>query len=315
MRFDEAAFASNLQHDREPNPPRTLPQDAAWLDDASFKIIQGAAEERLTDIPPGTVNSTITSPPYFRQKDYQHVSQLGWERTVGDYIERMRVILELMYLATADTGACFIVIGDTYVKKSLQLVPQRMAIAAQECGWVVRNDLVWEKLDAPPDNAQDRWRFTHEHILFLTKRPSRYRFNVDAIRVPYSKSTLGRWGSGQAYGGSKATGESGPRGQRFARGRTFQLNPHGTIARDVLRHATARSPLAHFATYPVSLVEPLVLATTAPRDIVLDPFAGTGTTGVAALANSRRFLGIELNKKHALLASRRLAQMKSPRLT
>lgn len=163
-----------------------------------------------------------------------------------------------------------------------------------------------KKPDAAPDGAGDRWRFSHEHVLFLTKAARGYKFRADAIRVPYSPQTVRRWSAGQRYGGGKAGDEAGPRGQRFKRGKTFRLNDKGTLPTDVIGCATARSRLDHFATFPLELVEKFVLATTDPGDLVFDPFAGTATTGVAALRNGRRFAGIELNPAYAGIARDRL---------
>jgi DNA modification methylase len=215
-------------------------------------------------------------------------------------------VFDGLFRVTKPMGSCFFVVGDTYVNKSLQLVPQRLAIAACDAGWTLRNDLIWSKSDAAPDGAADRWRFAHEHILFLTKQARGYTFHADEIRVPYSPVTLRRWANGQQYGGDKAQDEAGPKGQRFKRGKTFKLHEKGTLPRDVVECATARSRLDHFATFPLDLIEQFVLATSNKGDLVFDCFAGTATTGVAALRNQRRFLGIELNAEYAKIARDRL---------
>src|SRR5439155_11837721 len=85
-------------------------------------------------------------------------------------------------------------IGDTYLKQKLLLVPHRIALAADEVGWTVRNDLIWSKLDPPPESPRNRWRSSHEHILFLSKQRGNYTFNADAIRVAYADATIKRWG-------------------------------------------------------------------------------------------------------------------------
>jgi DNA modification methylase len=273
---------------------------------AAAAVWNGSCETELARVAPGSVQSTVTSPPYFRQKDYHAKGQFGWETTVGEYVAKMGGVFEQLLRATKPTGCCFFVVGDTYVNKALQLVPQRLALAACEVGWTIRNDLVWAKTDAAPDGATDRWRFSHEHILFLTKAARGYTFNADAIRVPYSPVTVRRWAGGQRYGGAKARDEAGPQGQRFKRGKTFKLHEKGTIPKDVVACATARSRLDHFATFPLELVEQFVLATSSPGDLIFDPFAGTATTGVAALRNGRRFLGIELNPDYARMARERL---------
>ena len=75
-------------------------------------------------------------------------------------------------------------VGDTYEKQKLLLVPHRIALAAAELGWTVRNDLIWNKTDPPPESPRNRWRSGHEHILFLTRQSGGYKFSADAIRVP-----------------------------------------------------------------------------------------------------------------------------------
>ena len=90
---------------------------------------------------------TVTSPPYFRHRDYGVNGQLGREATVHEYIKNIRGVLEELLRVTAETGACFFVVGDTYQKQKLLLVPHRIALAADEIGWTVRNDLIWSKLD------------------------------------------------------------------------------------------------------------------------------------------------------------------------
>ena len=275
-------------------------------------IVEGSAEVKLAELDDGTVQTTVTSPPYYRQKDYHADRQIGWEASVGAYVEKLKAIFAGLWRVTVSSGSCFFVVGDTYANKSLQLVPQRLALAACECGWTLRNDLIWAKSDAAPDGAADRWRFSHEHILFLTKRPRGYKFHADQIRVPYSPVTLRRWADGQKYGGDKARDEAGPQGQRFKRGKTFRLNGKGTIARDVIECATARSRLDHFATFPLELVEQFVLATTDKGDVVLDPFAGTATSGVAAVRNGRSFIGIELNREYTKIARERLKTAGKP---
>jgi site-specific DNA-methyltransferase (adenine-specific) len=105
------------------------------------RIICGDAKQALSTLPDGLVNLTVTSPPYFRHRDYGVDGQLGREATVDDYIKNIRGVLEGLLRVTADTGSCFFVVGDTYQKHKLLLVPHRLALAADEIGWLVRNDL------------------------------------------------------------------------------------------------------------------------------------------------------------------------------
>lgn len=274
--------------------------------DKHWRLIQGNALEQLPRLPSGFIDATITSPPYYRQKDYGVAHQLGWETHLDQYIFKLTAVFTELLRMTKDSGVCFVILGDSYAKRSMQLVPQRAAIAAVDCGWTLRNDLVWAKSDPAPGGGDNRWRFTHEHILFLTKRPSGYKFNNSAIRVPYSARTVTRWGKGQTYGGPKARSKADAAGQRFARGKAFQLNPAGTLPPDVLAHSTARSNLAHYATFPIELIERFILAATDPGDVIFDPFSGTSTTGVAAIRHRREYVGVELSSLYYSMGVRRL---------
>ena len=137
----------------------------------------------------------------------------------------LRGVLESLLRVTSDTGACFFVVGDTYERQKLLLVPHRLALAADEIGWTVRNDLIWSKLDPPPESPRNRWRCGHEHVLFLTKRPGKYTFHADAIRVPYADATKRRWGNGQVYGGPKSERRPNDKASRMRHGKTFTAEP------------------------------------------------------------------------------------------
>jgi site-specific DNA-methyltransferase (adenine-specific) len=290
--------------DKQPDSWITSPE----MPMSMWHLIPGCALVTLSKLPSSAIDATITSPPYFRQKDYGVKDQMGWESSLDQYLAKLRIIFSELLRVTASTGTCFFVIGDSFARRSMQLVPQRAAIIAVETGWTLRNDLIWAKTDAAPGcSSGNRWRFTHEHVLFMSKSSNEYKFDAASIRVPYNERTIRRWGNGQTYGGRKAGAEAGAQTQRFARGKSFRLNPEGTLPSDVLVHSTARSKHDHYATFPLGLIERFVLATTDPGDVVLDPFMGTGTTGVGALKHGRKFLGIELSPTYLTIARERLA--------
>lgn len=261
-----------------------------------------------------SVDLTVTSPPYFQQKDYGDDRQIGWESSRDEYLRKMTRFMQLLWGLTAPSGSAFVVIGDSYCRGTMQLIPQRLACIAADLGWHIRNDLIWSKTDAAPGRAPNRWRFTHEHVLFLTKSPNAYVFDEPVIRQPYSTATLKRWGRGQRYGGPKASrqpAESSKKGKskgnRLPAGKSFVLNPEGTMPSDVIQMASGRSKFKHYATFPLALAETFVVAASGPDALVFDPFTGTGTTGEAALRRGRRFLGIELSAEYAEIARGRLS--------
>jgi DNA modification methylase len=278
------------------------------MKEPQWRIHLGCALEKIQQIPSCSIATTVSSPPYYRQKDYGIPEQIGWEKSLEEYLEKLRFLLTELMRVTSPSGSCFFVIGDSYIRRALQLVPHRTAIISTEVGWTLRNDIIWAKSDAAPGRETDRWRFTHEHVLFMSKKATHYTFNSSKIRVPYSERTVQRWGAGQSYGGKKARLIADPKSQRFGKGKSFKLNPEGTLPPDVLYHASAKSVFNHYATFPEPLIERFILATTLPGDLVFDPFTGSGTTGLAALKNGRRFLGIEISPAYRSIALERLSQ-------
>lgn len=154
--------------------------------------------------------------------------------------------------------------------KDLIGIPWRVAIALQEDGWFLRQDIIWSKPNPMPESVTDRCTRAHEY-LFLLSKSRRYRFDVDAIAEP---------------------GTTSARRQR----------------RSVWTIVPKTFPGAHFATFPEELVEPCVLAGSRPRGKVLDPFLGSGTTAVVALGLGRAAVGIELNPEYAQIARRRIEE-------
>ena len=281
--------------------PRTV--KSFFGSNAGYAIVTGDCRKLLVSVPDESVDLTVTSPPYFQQKDYDSTQQIGWDQSRDEYLNAIGTVLGELLRVTRPTGSVFIVIADTYKNKSLQLIPQAVALIASDIGWTIRNDLIWSKTDAAPENVVDRWRYSHEYIFFMVKKPTGYTFEMDSVRVPYADVTLKRWGKGQKYGGQKSSETAGPRGQRFRRGKSFSLNSKGALPPDVLSYATSRSPHTHYATYPPSLVKTFVEATSVPGGIVLDPFVGSGTTGRVAVECGRRFLGFDVNASYAEIAA------------
>lgn len=173
-------------------------------------------------------------------------------------------------------------------------------------GWTLRNDIIWHKTDPPAESVKTRWRSGHEHIRFLTKSRSGYRFNDSTIGEPYLPSTLARWGNGQRYGGRKSSSRTNEQDSRMRHDRSLTLNPNGCIPVDVWTLPAGNSHARHYATFPTDFVEPIVGACTNEGDLVFDPFGGTGTACFVAAKMNRRYLMEELNPEYAAIAKERL---------
>ena len=176
----------------------------------------------------------------------------------------------------------------SFKAKDLLGVPWLLAFALRADGWYLRSDIIWAKPNPMPESVTDRPTSAHEHV-FLLAKSSRYFYDADAIREsePGARTDFAPMGSRNASVGDAVNDRRTVMGDWQ---RTGSRNK-----RNVWEIATQPYAEAHFATFPPKLVEPCILAGSRPGDVVLDPFAGSGTTGVVALRHDRSFIGIELN--------------------
>ena len=182
--------------------------------------------------------------------------------------------------------------------KNLIGIPWRVAFALQDDGWILRNDIIWAKPNAMPESVTDRLSNRHEHLFLFAKKP-RYWFDLDPIREPHA-SEPGREGE-NFMRGQKSLRPVGPNSGNYSEG--------GRNPGDVWTIATQPFAEAHFATFPPALPERCIQAGCKPGGTVLDPFSGSGTTGLAAARHGRRYVGIDLNRDYLDLSLRtRLAQ-------
>jgi site-specific DNA-methyltransferase (cytosine-N4-specific) len=175
-------------------------------------------------------------------------------------------------------------------------VPWRAAFALQDDGWILRNAIIWHKPNAMPESVRDRLSGTYEHI-FLFAKSSRYWFDLDPIREEYSPAGLAR----RMYGftGDSATYAAQLRpGSALRDGGVIPANPLGRNPGTVWTMPTQPFPGAHFATFPPALPLRCILAGCKPGGTVLDPFNGSGTTGLAAQRLGRRYIGIDISREY-----------------
>jgi DNA modification methylase len=315
-----------------------------WLDD----IHQGNSFEMLEELPSDSVHCVVTSPPYWGLRDYGDENQMGLESSVSEYIDKLVDLGEELERVVRDDGCWWLNIGDVFAqdsidigeselpRKSKLLLPHRVAIALAESGWVVRSDVVWSKPNPMPHSTSDRLNEEKEFV-FQLANSSDYWFDLDAIREPYSESSIDRIES-DAPILNRATeeySESTPidGGANYSR----EINPGGKNPGDVWEATVPTFSEAHFAVYPEELVERPIKASCPPEvcsdcgqpyvrtedtdstwestcgcdtgesgpGIVLDPFMGSGTTAAVAKRLGRRFIGFELNPDYVAMAQKR----------
>jgi DNA modification methylase len=293
-------------------------------------IIIGDVRTALSSIPDGSVQTCITSPPYWGLRDYGNDEQLGLESTPDEYVANMVAVFAEVWRVLADDGTLWLNLGDSYAgggrggqskekrsenwqptyslhghvpdglkSKDLVGIPWRVAFALQSDGWWLRQDIIWHKPNPMPESVTDRCTKAHEYVFLLTKS-ARYYFDNDAIKEPSANlgTTNIRFG-GNKYGDSDDPKHATKSGNTYVDSGTRNKRTVWTINTKPFKGA-------HFAVMPEALVEPCILAGSKPDDLVLDPFAGSGTVGVVALRHGRNFVGTELNPDYAEIARQRI---------
>jgi len=196
--------------------------------DDQVTLHHGDSLKVLSTLPDASVDSCVTSPPYFGLRDYGEPGQYGLEKTPAEYVETMRALFAEVRRVLADVGTLWLNLGDSYsaggqgnggkhgtigsvpqqstrvpgfAPKNLLGMPWRVALALQDDGWILRNAIVWNKPNAMPESVTDRLSCRYE-LMFLFSKSQRYWFDLDPIREPliYPDTV------GHAFGGNYLAG-------------------------------------------------------------------------------------------------------------
>jgi site-specific DNA-methyltransferase (cytosine-N4-specific) len=259
-----------------------------YYQDESITLHHGKALDVAPTLKPGSAACIVTSPPYWNLRDYGTEGQYGLERTPAEYVENLRALFGSLRPALADEGTLWLNIGDSYGKgKQLMGMPWRVALALQDDGWILRNAVVWHKPNAMPESVRDRLRGTYEQV-FLFAKNRKYSFGLDEIREPHNPVSIARAGR------SRKTAYA-PDGQTPGKRKETAPNPLGANPGDVWSIPTKPFKEAHSAVMPPELARRCILAGSRPGDTVLDPFSGSGTTGMVARDEGRGYVGIDIS--------------------
>ncbi len=270
----------------------------------------GDATACLRELGTDSVDVIVTSPPYFQQRNYVDPRQVGREATAEDYLDRLALIFGECLRIVKPAGSLWVVVGDKYQDGELLGMPWRLAFRLKEQGWILRSDVIWHKPNAMPSSSKTRPTVDHEYVFFFT-RSKTYHYDADAIREPHvtftdrSRMRGGRRHFFQRHG----TPEAGKNGGNvnLHDGRWDQaFHPQGRNKRTVWSISLSKFRDAHFAVFPEALVEICLKASCPEQGVVLDPFLGSGTTGVVARRLGRRFVGIDCVEAYCEMARKRL---------
>ena len=312
-----------------------FPKENRYFETDNGILYCGDSLSVLKSLPDESIDCVVTSPPYWGLRDYGVEGQLGLEPTFQEYLEKLWAIFDEIYRVLKPTGTCWVNLGDTYMnnssysskgrvgynkkegmiykkdksikQKSLCLIPQRFAIGMVDRGWILRNDLIWAKPNPLPESVKDRFTKSHEYIFFFTKQ-KKYHFEQILEPANYDGKKKVILEPSEKYGNRNFTLD---RPQGMARGVTerWPNKINGEPARnkrDVWIINTKPFKDAHFAVFPPEIPEICIKAGCPKDGIVLDPFAGSGTTLLTAEKMFKRWIGIELNPKYCEMAKNRL---------
>ena len=266
-------------------------------------ILQGNCLDALQNLSSNSIHCCVTSPPYFGLRDYGTTNQIGLETDPEEYVQKLVHVFSEVKRVLRKDGTLWLNIGDSYSgsgkgpagnlrkkhnechmekkhsaiipkgtkKKDLIGIPWMLAFALRADGWFLRQDIIWYKPNPMPESVADRCTRSHEYV-FLLSKSAKYYYDSKAIKEP-------------------TTTTEGTR------------NKHS-----VWTVCTKPFKDAHFATFPPELIEPCILAGCPKNGTVLDPFFGSGTTGVVCTNHKRNYIGIELNPKYVRIAQNRISR-------
>ena len=295
------------------------------MNEVNFKLLVGDCVESMKALPDQSINCCVTSPPYFGLRDYGVDGQIGLEETPEQYVAKMVEVFREVRRVLRDDGTLWLNLGDSYGKgKQLLGIPWMVAFALQADGWYLRQDIIWSKSNPMPESVRDRCTKSHEYIFLLTKS-KRYYYDHDAIREPHTGEAAKAVTMGYKEVGQRGVNSSVRRGLTDGQATQFSkkghsgyfgadgnclLNPLGKNKRSVWSVPTRSVKGAHFATFPPALIEPCILAGCPVGGVVLDPFAGSGTTAEVSAQNGRDSVMIELNPEYAMMIHHRMSKLK-----
>ena len=297
-------------------------------------ILYGDCRETLKNVTNSSVQMCVTSPPYYGLRDYGgEKNQIGQEQTPEQFIDELVKVFREVKRTLKDDGTLWLNIGDSYYnyrpskgksypkqtvsktkqdlpdysskrnnklsnlkEKDLIGIPWMLAFALRADGWYLRQDIIWHKPNPMPESVKDRCTKSHEYIFLLSKN-KRYYYDNEAIKEPVKQD----WGTRNRANGKYHNSGSG-------------LQPHSGLTKSYTTKnkrsvwSVTNKPYkhAHFATFPPDLIIPPILAGSKKGDIVLDPFMGSGTTGMVAKEHGRYFIGCELHADYKELIRQRM---------
>lgn len=236
-----------------------------------MNIIHGDCIKEMSKLPPESIDLVFADPPFNIGKDYDEYDD---EMPSGSYKSWSEEWIEEVWRKLSLRGSFWLAIGDEYAAE--------LKCLADDLGFALRSWVIWHYTFGV--NCANKFTRSHTHLLYFVKDPKNFTFNPDAIKVPSARQTK--------YNDKRA-------------------KPGGRLPFDVWTIprvcGTYKERVGwHPCQMPLTVMDRIVLACSNPGDVVLDPFLGSGTTGVSAVRNGREFIGIEMSKTYCTKAEARI---------
>lgn len=273
--------------------------------------MEGDSRELLRRLPDSSFDMCMTSPPYWNLRDYTkgNVNEIGREPTFEQYVQNLLGLFALVKRKLKPSGSLWVNLGETYREGRALGIPDLFDYYMRQIhGWYRVNKIIWAKPDAMSESTQRRFKQTWEPLYWYVKDMKEYYFNAEAAKIPVKRSTVDRMS--HKFYANKGTDVSRMRGMLGDMSEKVDMYlEKGVNAGDVWIIPTNKVRVKHAAPYPVELCVRPIVSTCPENGSVLDPFAGSGTTGVATheVGGNRSFTGLELNSESAQEARERLS--------
>jgi len=238
---------------------------------------------KISEILPDSIQiqTTITSPPYFDMKDYGVENQVGYGQRYDEYLNDLQNIFRQIKDKTKEDGTLWIII-DTFKRNNVVVpLPFDLANKLNEIGWLLQEVIIWKKDKTVPWSTQGFMQRKFEYILFFSKTAN-YKSNKDRVRI-YDTQQLKRWWV-------KYPERYNPKGKALDEIWEYPIPVQGSWGDKYIRH---------FCPLPKEMVATMIEISTDEEDLILDPFAGSGTVLSQSAYMSRHYIGFELNPFYA----------------
>lgn len=226
------------------------------------------------------IKSTITSPPYFDMKDYGSENQIGFGQTYQNYLEDLKQIFYSIYQITDNDGSLWIIIDSFKKDNQVVTLPFDLSNKLKEVGWLLQDIIIWKKDKTVPWSNNGFVQRKFEYILFFTKTND-FKYNKDKVRN-FDTNQLKKWWV-------KYPERYNPKGKALDEIWEFPIPVQGSWGNKYIRH---------FCPLPQEMVATMIEISTDIKDVVLDPFAGSGSVLFQSAVMNRKYIGFELNQTY-----------------